>query len=97
MKVEVVYAEPDRQLVHALSLVDGATVADALAAIARHEPFANLSTDTVGVWGEACGPERVLRDGDRLEIYRPLTVDPKEARRRRALEQNRKRQADQSP
>ncbi len=87
MQIEVVYAEPEKQLAHKLSLVDGSTVADALEAIVRHEPFADLNIDSVGVWGEVCEPDRVLIEGDRLEIYRPLQMDPKEARRRRAEEQ----------
>ena len=41
-------------------------------------------TPTVGIWGRACSPDTAVQTGDRVEIYRPLQVDPKEARRRRA-------------
>ncbi len=45
---------------------------------------------TLGVWGRKVGPEEVLRDGDRLELYRPLTVDPMQARHRRHALQGRR-------
>ncbi len=86
MKVEVVYALPDRQAQVSVRLEDGATIADALRAVAGTAPFSelDLARVPVGVFGESVGRELKLSDGDRLEIYRPLIVDPKEARRRRA-------------
>ena len=86
MKVDVVYALPDRQTQVGVSLADGATVADALGAVADTEPFSalDLAAVPVGVFGESVGRDRQLRDGDRVDIYRPVLVDPKEARRRRA-------------
>ena len=69
----------------ALSLPAGSTVADALAASglqARHAGV-SLRDSPIGVWGILCEPERRLSDRDRVEVYRPLTVDPMEARRRR--------------
>lgn len=70
----------------ALELPAGATAIDAIRASGLLERFGeiDLSTQTVGVWGRSCTLEAALRDGDRVEIYRPLSVDPKEARRRRA-------------
>jgi uncharacterized protein len=68
----------------ALRLADGATVADALHAsgvLARHGLV--LDGLRVGVWCKACALDTLLRERDRIEIYRPLTVDPKEARRLR--------------
>jgi putative ubiquitin-RnfH superfamily antitoxin RatB of RatAB toxin-antitoxin module len=67
-----------------LALNPGATLADALDAsglLTRH----GLQKDQVrvGVWGKSREPETMLRDRDRIEIYRPLRVDPKEARRQR--------------
>lgn len=62
-----------------LSLPAGATVADALA----RSGWAVPADARVGVWGRPCVPTDVLRDRDRVELYRPLTVDPKEARRQR--------------
>jgi putative ubiquitin-RnfH superfamily antitoxin RatB of RatAB toxin-antitoxin module len=66
-----------------LQLPAGATVRDALHASGVLQEFVqiDLATSRVGVWGKFCEPDRVLRDRDRVEIYRPLTVDPKEARR----------------
>ena len=83
--VEIVYSATARQVdLVALVTSPSCTVRDALIAsglIERH----GLAIDTVrcGVWGRRCDLARVLRDGDRVEIYRGLTVDPKEARRLR--------------
>jgi uncharacterized protein len=69
----------------ALLLAPGATVADALRASAlrsRH-PEVDLDLAPVGIWGTPCTRDRVLRDRDRVEFYRALLVDPKDARRRR--------------
>jgi putative ubiquitin-RnfH superfamily antitoxin RatB of RatAB toxin-antitoxin module len=79
LRVEVVDALPDRQRLIAVELEHGATVRMALAAAglaARH---------AVGVHGRRTSLDAPLADGDRVEIYRPLRADPKEARRRRAL------------
>lgn len=86
MHVEVAYALPDVQHRVHLELEDQATVADALNAVRRLAPFDTIALDTVevGVFGRLVGREEVLRHGDRVEIYRPLKVDPKEARRVRA-------------
>ncbi len=68
----------------ALSLVDGATVADAVHAsgvLARHQLV--LEGLRVGVWCKVRELDTLLRDRDRVEVYRVLTVDPKEARRLR--------------
>jgi putative ubiquitin-RnfH superfamily antitoxin RatB of RatAB toxin-antitoxin module len=67
-----------------LQLAVGASVADALQAsglLLRHG--LDIAVLRVGVWGRPCDLQTVLRDHDRVEIYRPLTVDPKEARRLR--------------
>ena len=69
----------------ALLLPAGATVATALAASgmqARH-PQVDFSLLPVGIWGSFCERSDALRDRDRVEVYRPLLVDPKEARRQR--------------
>ena len=81
MKVEVVHARPEGADSVSLSLPAGATVRDALAASGlRH-----LSHDQfVGIFGKRVALDHPLAAGDRVEIYRPLAMDPKEARRRRA-------------
>ncbi len=90
MKIEVVYALPDKQHSCWLELPDGASVSEALAAsgfIDRFEPVTAASP--LGVFGERVQPTDPLRDGDRLEIYRPLVMDPMQARRQRAMRQKR--------
>lgn len=83
LHVEVVRALPGRQLSIALDLEPGATVRAALLA-------AGLPLDQpVGVYGRRVALDHRLVDGDRVEIYRPLRDDPKEARRRRALRRRR--------
>ena len=65
----------------------GATVLDAIRASGALERFPRLdiSTAGVGIWGRAASLTALLEPGDRVEIYRPLAIDPKEARRKRAL------------
>jgi putative ubiquitin-RnfH superfamily antitoxin RatB of RatAB toxin-antitoxin module len=87
MRIEVVYALCAQQFVELLELADGATVADALAAVAHQAPFCelDLAAISVGIYGEPVLRDTRLRGGDRVELYRPLLTDPKEARRRRAM------------
>ncbi len=86
LRVSVAYAEPGRAFNVDLSLPRGATVADAIRQSGFHaaRPGVEIRDDRLGVFGRRLGPDTVLRDGDRVEIYRPLKIDPKEARRRRA-------------
>ena len=71
-----------------IALDAGATAADAIAASGVAVPEAMLS---IGIWGRPAARDAPLREGDRVELYRPLAVDPKEARRRRAKEGRKKR------
>ena len=66
----------------------GATVLDAVRASGALErfPLLDISTAAVGIWGRASSLAELLAPGDRVEIYRPLAIDPKEARRKRALD-----------
>jgi uncharacterized protein len=66
-----------------LSLPAGATVADALAACDAAVRWPGLSGFTLAVWNRRVQPDHGLRDGDRIDVLRPLTVDPKESRRQR--------------
>lgn len=86
IRVEVVYALPQAQQLVALELSEGATVRAALQASGLLEGIAAPGRARLrfGIYGKLAGPDRVLRDGDRVEILRPLAADPKEARRRRA-------------
>lgn len=84
--IEIVYALTERQWSVEADLHRGATVADALAHVERSEGFAvlDLAHVPVGVWGRVVEDRStVLCDGDRLEIYRPLPMDPMQARRER--------------
>lgn len=83
IRVEVAFALPAEQLLVSVSLPADATVDDAIAAsgIAERFPDERLHTLETGVWGRLAGRREVLRDGDRVEIYRPLLRDPRDARR----------------
>ncbi|HET7587455.1 MAG TPA: RnfH family protein [Gammaproteobacteria bacterium] len=83
MKIEVAYALPERQWLAVVEVADGATVMDAArsALAAGDLPALDPGDCVLGVWGRKVAPERVLSDGERVEIYRPLKADPKEVRR----------------
>ena len=79
------YATPERQWLWAVTLPDGATVADALEQARAQAAGLDVPWNAdVGIFGELCDRAAVPRDGDRIEIYRPLKADPKESRRERA-------------
>jgi putative ubiquitin-RnfH superfamily antitoxin RatB of RatAB toxin-antitoxin module len=84
MRIEVVYAAPQATDIVSVELPHGATVRDALAAsgIAARHP--GIALDALGVYGKRVSADTPLADGDRVEIYRPLAIDPKERRRQRA-------------
>jgi len=86
LRVEVVYATPERQARYELRVAQGTTVADAIriSGVCEAFPEIDLMRNRVGIHGHLTRPAQSLRDGDRVEIYRPLRVDPDEARRRRA-------------
>ncbi len=86
MRIEVAYATPQLQTVLEVQMPDGATVGDAIRAsgVLERFPEIDLVQTAVGIFGERAALEATVRDGDRVEIYRPLVADPKEARRRRA-------------
>lgn len=88
ISVEVVFALPERQELVALTIPAGASVADAieLSGIAGKFPEHDLAACRVGIWGRLVDRDRLLDDGDRVEIYRPLAIDPREARRKLAAE-----------
>ena len=92
LEIEIVYAEPRRAIIKNLRLPAGARVADALKLAAVDPDFAEVdfANSPFGIFGKLAGADQPLRQGDRIEIYRPLFADPKEARRTRA-QQARKR------
>jgi hypothetical protein len=86
LHVEIIYALAQRSIAKALCLPPGASIADALKLAARDEIFQglNLANATVGIFGKVASRDQALKDGDRIEIYRPLLEEPKLARRKRA-------------
>lgn len=86
MKVEVAYALPDEQIVRLVEGEPGMTAEQAIRAsgILEMHPEIDLSRNKVGIFGKATKLDAVLYPGDRVEIYRPLIADPKEARKKRA-------------
>jgi putative ubiquitin-RnfH superfamily antitoxin RatB of RatAB toxin-antitoxin module len=86
IEVEVVYATAARQAVKRVRLADGSPLQAAIRASGLLEEFPeiDLRVNRVGIYGEPAALDTVLSGGDRVEIYRPLTADPKATRRRRA-------------
>jgi uncharacterized protein len=86
LAVEVVYARADEQMLVSLEVAPGTTVAKAIersGLAARYD----ITDASVGIFGRRVERDTLLHDGDRVEIYRPLVADVKEARRRRAARQ----------
>jgi len=86
MTVEVAYAQPDQQTVLAVTVPLGASVEQAIevSGIISRFPEIDLGCNAVGIFGQIVPLNQALRAGDRIEIYRPLIIDPKELRRLRA-------------
>jgi putative ubiquitin-RnfH superfamily antitoxin RatB of RatAB toxin-antitoxin module len=84
--VAVCYALPDVSFLVQLDVDAGTTMAQAIAAsgVLTRFPEIDLARNKLGVFGKLKPADTVLRDGDRVEIYRPLQADPMESRRRRA-------------
>jgi putative ubiquitin-RnfH superfamily antitoxin RatB of RatAB toxin-antitoxin module len=89
MRIEIVYAEQQRSIVKSLNVAPGALLGDALNLAALDEDFQglDLANAAVGIYGSVASRDRPLKEGDRIEIYRPLAEEPKLARRRRARPQ----------
>jgi uncharacterized protein len=86
--VTVTYSPSPRQVLEwILELPEGATVRDAILASGWTQACPGQEPQDVGIWGRRCAPGHVVRDGDRVDIYRPLLVDPKVARRERFTKQ----------
>ena len=88
ISVELVFVTPESEAFHVLELPQGATVADAIesSGLARDFPDYAVTELPVGIWGRRVSAAQLLQDGDRVEVYRELRVDPMDARRLRASE-----------
>jgi len=86
-EVELVFALADEQLLRSVDVEPGTTVAEVIAKSDISSAFPEHAIDhlAVGIWGREVGRDQIVKAGDRVEIYRPLELDPREARRRLAL------------
>ncbi|MFP1727386.1 RnfH family protein [Lonsdalea quercina] len=93
MRVEVVYALPERQFLCSLELHVGSTVEQAIKAsgLLTLRPEIDLNINKIGIFSRPAKLDETLQEGDRVEIYRPLIADPKELRRQRAEHSKSKR------
>ena len=84
--IEVAYATPQKQVLLTVAVPDGATVIDAIetSKIKTQFPEIDLSKNKVGIFSNLVTLETPLKEKDRIEIYRPLTIDPKQKRKLRA-------------
>ena len=86
MSVEVVLATPERQVLLTVNVEAGASVADVVVSSGIESRFPGLAVAdmAVGIWGKPVSRDSEVNAGDRIELYRPLEIDPREARRQRA-------------
>ena len=84
MKVRIAYASPTRQVWLSVEVPDGATVKDAIerSGVVQQFPEIDLEQQKVGIFSKLSKLDTALADGDRIEIYRPITCDPKTVKRR---------------
>ena len=85
IEIEVAYALPGNQTLECLKVANGTTVAQAvkLSGICNKFPEIQPNDKNLGIFGKLVNSEAILHNHDRIEIYRPITVDPKEKRRKR--------------
>lgn len=88
VRIEVVYALPERQLLLKLRVPRGTSAREAvkLSGIRGQFPQIDLQRDQLGIFGKKIKGDTEVQEGDRIEIYRPLLADPREVRRRLAAE-----------
>jgi putative ubiquitin-RnfH superfamily antitoxin RatB of RatAB toxin-antitoxin module len=101
IQVEVVYGLAEEQALLSVSVPDGSEIRDVILASNIIEQFPDIDLDKVkvGLFGKLTKMNQIVRERDRIEIYRPLIADPKEVRKRRAAEGKRLKKggADASP
>ena len=91
LRIAVTYALREEQVLLELEVTDGTTARQAIerSGILQRFPEIDLARAGLGIFGRVVAPDTPLRDGDRIEIYRPLIADPKQARRTRAKQPTR--------
>lgn len=92
MKVEVIYASPQAQKLYQLECDKNTTVKDVItqSGVLSDFPEIDLNVQSVGIYSEVVTLDHIVKPDDRIEIYRELTIDPKDARRIRAEEKRKK-------
>jgi putative ubiquitin-RnfH superfamily antitoxin RatB of RatAB toxin-antitoxin module len=95
LQVYVCYATPQREFIHPMEVEQGTTIGQAIeqSGVLAEFPEINLATQPVGIYAKKKTLDTVLRERDRIEIYRPLVADPKDSRRRRAAKKDAARPA----
>jgi putative ubiquitin-RnfH superfamily antitoxin RatB of RatAB toxin-antitoxin module len=86
-EIEVVFATSEKQSLETIVAAPGATVADVISMSNVLDPYPDQNRDdlAIGIWGRVVDEDQIVREGDRVELYRPLELDPREARRQLAL------------
>ena len=94
--VEVAYALPHKQALLELQVTTGTTALEAARQSGVSQQFQGVDLDNAkfGIFGKVISPQQVLREGDRVEVYRPLIADPKEVRKARAARAKERRSKD---
>ncbi len=89
IQVEVAYAQPTKQMLIPVTVLEGATVSQAIenSGILVHFPEIDLQKNRTGIFSKPATLQTVLREGDRVEIYRPLIADPKMTRKQKATDE----------
>ena len=90
LEIEIVYGLPGKQVLKKMNVQNGCTAREAVCQSGLDEIFSELDLQTapLGIFGKSVKDETLLRYKDRIEIYRPLLIDPKEARRKRVQNQD---------
>lgn len=96
INIEVVYGLPQQQTLLSLEVDVDLSVEECitLSGIAQQYPEIDLTDNKVGIWNRTCKLTDTVKDGDRIEIYRPLIADPKEVRKKRAEKAKQEGRAD---
>ncbi len=86
IRIEVAFALPEKQVLVEVELPENSRLADAITAAGLTTAFPDIRFDELqaGIWGRIADRDTTLADGDRVELYRPLEIDPRDARRKRA-------------